>query len=77
MLDKYGNRTREVGRGFVEGEDSYCLSAVRKARKEYRCEGVIRAVRGAETFPLLAMLFFMVSPTIALRRSSKAIYMRS
>jgi hypothetical protein len=28
-------------------------------------------------FPLLAMLFFMVSPTIALRRSSKAIYMRS
>ena len=50
MLDKCGNQIVEVGHGFVDGEDSYCLSAVRKARKEYRCEGVIRAVRGAETF---------------------------
>jgi hypothetical protein len=38
MLDKYGNRIVEVGHGFVDGEDSYCLSAVRKARKEYYCE---------------------------------------
>ena len=45
MLDKDGNRIVEVGHGFVEGEDAYCLSAVRKARKEYYCEGVIRAVR--------------------------------
>ena len=51
MLDSNGNRIVEVGHGFVDGEDSYCLDAVRKARKEYRCEGVIRAVRGAETFP--------------------------
>ena len=50
MLDSDGNRIVEVGHGFVDGEDSYCLDAVRKARKEYRCEGVIRAVRGAETF---------------------------
>ena len=47
MLDKYGNQIVEVGHGFVEGEDAYSLSAVRKARKEYDCEGVIRAVREA------------------------------
>ena len=45
MLDSDGNRIVEVGHGFVDGEDSYCLDAVRKARKEYQCEGVIRAVR--------------------------------
>ena len=48
MLDKYGNRIVEVGHGFVEGEDAYSLSAVRKARKEYDCEGVIRAVRDTD-----------------------------
>ena len=41
MLDKYGYQIVEVGHGFVEGEDAYSLSAVRKARKEYDCEGVI------------------------------------
>ena len=48
MLDKHGNRIVEVGHGFIDGEDSYCLDAVRKARKEYRCEGVIRAVRWSD-----------------------------
>ena len=48
MLDKYGNRIVEVGHGFVDGEDSYCLSAVRKARKEYYCEGILRAVRSTD-----------------------------
>ena len=48
MLDKYGNRIVEVGHGFVDGEDSYCLSAVRKARKVYYCEGILRAVRSTD-----------------------------
>ena len=48
MLDKYGNRIVDVGHGFVDGEDSYCLSAVRKARKEYYCEGILRAVRSTD-----------------------------
>jgi hypothetical protein len=48
MLDKHGNRIVEVGHGFIDGEDSYCLDAVRKARKEYQCEGVIRAVRWSD-----------------------------
>ena len=48
MLDKYGNRIVEVEHGFVDGEDSYCLSAVRKARKEYYCEGILRAVRSTD-----------------------------
>ena len=48
MLDKHGNRIVEVGHGFVDGEDSYCLSAVRKARKEYYCEGILRAVRSTD-----------------------------
>ena len=48
MLDKYGYQIVEVGHGFVEGEDAYSLSAVRKARKEYDCEGVIRAVRDTD-----------------------------
>ena len=50
MPDMYGNQIREVGHGFVEGEDAYCLDAVRKARQEYICKGIIRAIRGAETF---------------------------
>ena len=48
MLDKYGYQIVEVGHGFVEGEDAYSLSAVRKARKEYDCEVVIRAVRDTD-----------------------------
>ena len=48
MLDKHGNRIVEVGHGFVDGEDSYRLSAVRKARKEYYCEGILRAVRSTD-----------------------------
>ena len=48
MLDKYGNRIVNVGHGFVDGEDSYCLSAVRKARKEDYCEGILRAVRSTD-----------------------------
>ncbi len=48
MLNKYGNRMVEVGHGFVDGADSYCLSAVRKARKEYCCEGILRAVRSTD-----------------------------
>ena len=48
MLDSNGNRIVNVGHGFVDGEDSYCLSAVRKARKEYYCEGILRAVRSTD-----------------------------
>ena len=48
MVDIEGFPIYLVGYGFVEGEDAFCVDAVRKARKEYSCEGVIRAVRDTD-----------------------------
>jgi hypothetical protein len=49
VLDKYRNRIVEVGHGFVDNKDSYCLSAVRKARIDCFCLGILRAVRSSDT----------------------------
>ena len=39
------NNFRNVGHGFRDTPDSYALEAVRKARKQYGCDGPIRQVR--------------------------------
>ena len=49
MVDDDGREVESVGHGYVSGRNAWCVDAVRKARKDHHCDGVLRAVDSSDS----------------------------